>query len=151
LNNLTNYINQIVKFGINPNVDVENKTNYLKKLLLGIYYEYTIIDTCCDENLSKDEPEFDSSLIRKNIEENFPDFDFYYSVLDSHNIDVDPEVSVGDVLDDLTDIIKGFLIVNWKIYNTNKNDALWHFKFFMSSHLEQHLVDFLKYLKAKVG
>ena len=151
MSELRKLIDQITEFGINPNMKLTDKTELLKKLLVGIYFEYLNTEFEFDETNYDEEPEFDYNKIRENVKSNFPDFDWYSIVLDSNKMEPNIETGCGDELDDLTDIIKDLLAVKWRMENTSKNDALWHFDFSMRTHSEQHLVDLLKRLKERNG
>lgn len=151
MSELRKIIDQITEFGINPKVELTDKTNVLKKLLVRIYSEYLNVEFEFDEADYDDEPNFDYKEIRENVKSNFPNFDLYSIVLDSNKMEPNIETGCGDELDDLTDIIKDLLAVKWRMDNTSKNDALWHFDFSMRTHSEQHLVDLLKRLKERNG
>lgn len=147
MSKLRKLIEEITEFGINPTVDLTDKIDVLKKLLIGIYSEFLNVEFEFDEKDYEEEPDFDYDLILRNVKSNFPDFGWYSSVLDSNKMD--PEIGIGDELDDLTDIIRDLLAVKWRMENTSMNDALWSFDFSMRSHSEQHLVDLLKRLKER--
>ena len=149
MSELRNLIDKITEFGINPKVELTNKNDILKKLLVGIYSEYLNVEFEFDEKDYEDEPEFDYKEILENVKSNFPDFGWYSMVLDSNKMEPNIEIGCGDELDDLTDIIKDLLAVKWRMENTSENDALWSFEFSMRNHCEQHLVDLLKRLKER--
>ncbi|WP_271766698.1 DUF5063 domain-containing protein [Aquimarina algiphila] len=149
MNELRKIIDQITEFGINPKVELTNKTDVLKKLLMRIYLEYLNVEFEFDKANYNEEPDFDYNRIKQNIKSNFPDFGWYSKVIDSNQMEPNVEIVVGDELDDLTDIIKDLLAVKWRMEHTSENDALWCFKFSMQTHLEQHLVDLLKRLKER--
>jgi len=149
LRELRKLIDNITEFGINPNVKLIDKTDVLKKLLVGIYLEFLNVEYEFDEADYDDEPDFDYKEIRQNVKSNFPDFDWYSIVLDSNKMEPNIETGCGDELDDLTDIIGDLLAVKWRMENTSENDALWHFEFSMRTHSEQHLLDLLKRLKER--
>ena len=130
-------------------MELTDKADVLKKLLVGIYSEYLKTEFEFDETDYEDEPDFDYKEILENVKTNFPDFGWYSSVLDSNKMEPNVEIGIGDELDDLTDIIKDLLVVKWKMENTSMDDALWQFQFSMQSHSEQHLVDLLKRLKER--
>ena len=149
MSELRKLIDQITEFGINPKVELTDKTVVLKKLLVGIYSEYLNVKFEFDEKDYEEEPDFDFDIILENVKSNFPDFGWYSSVLDSNKMEPNIEIGIGDELDDLADIIRDLLAVKWKMENTSMDDALWQFQFSMQSHSEQHLVDLLKRLKER--
>ena len=147
MSKLRELIDKITEFGINPKVDLIDKIDVLKKLLVGIYSEFLNLEFEFDETDYNEEPDFDYNEIKKNVKSNFPDFDWYSMVLDSNKMEPDVEIGIGDEIDDLIDIIKDLLAVKWRMENTSEKDALWHFELSMRTHSEQHLVDLLKRLK----
>ena len=149
MSKLRELIDKITEFGINPKVDLIDKIDVLKKLLVGIYSEFLNLEFEFDETDYNEEPDFDYNEIKKNVKSNFPDFDWYSMVLDSNKMEPDVEIGIGDEIDDLIDIIKDLLAVKWRMENTSENDALWHFELSMRTHSEQHLVDLLKRLKER--
>ncbi|MCK0108004.1 DUF5063 domain-containing protein [Flavobacteriaceae bacterium S0825] len=152
MNRLNEIIDRITEFGTNPNVTSENKELEITKLLVDLYSEYLgLSDIELDDKDYDDEPSFPYKKIRANVVANFPSFGWYHEVWESHKIIPDADLVTGDAIDDLTDIIIDMLAVKWRIVNTSINDALWHFSFSMKIHSEQHLVNFLKYLKDKKG
>ena len=149
MSKLRELIDKITEFGINPKVDLIDKIDVLKKLLVGIYSEFLNLEFEFDETDYNEEPDFDYNEIKENVKSNFPDFDWYSMVLDSNKMGPDIEIGIGDEIDDLIDIIKDLLAVKWRMENTSENDALWHFELSMRTHSEQHLVDLLKRLKER--
>jgi hypothetical protein len=149
LSKLRKLIDKITEFGINPKVELTDKTDVLKKLLVEIYSEFLNVEFEFDEKNYKEEPDFDYNTILENVKSNFPDFGWYSTVLDSNKMEPNIEIGIGDELDDLTDIIKDLLEVKWRMENTSEKDAIWYFELLMRSHSEQHLVDLLKRLKER--
>ncbi len=138
MKNLITHINQLTTFGLEKLTEKANTTT-LKQMLVAIYTEYLSAEVVFEDNAAE-APDVDYKAIRRNVESNFPKFGFYNTVLE------DESIGIGDAIDDLTDIIKDLLTVQWYFENTTETNALWHFKFLMQSHSEQHLVDLLKYL-----
>ncbi len=149
MSKLRELIDGITEFGINPKVELTDKTEVLKKLLVAIYSEFLIVEFEYDDKDYEEGPDFDYDIILENVKSNFSDFGWYSSVLDSNKMEPNIEIGIGDELDDLTDIIRDLLAVKWKLENTSMNDALWQFQFSMQYHCEQHLVDLLKRLKER--
>ena len=147
MSELRKLINQITEFGINPKVELIDKTNVLKKLLVEIYSEFLKATFEFDETDYEEEPNFDYDKIKENVKSNFPDLDWYSKVLDLNKMEPNVEIGIGDATDDLTDLIKDLLVVKWKMDNTSEMDALWEFEFSMRTHSEQHLIDLIKFIK----
>jgi len=142
-------INEIVKYGLQPNLTVTDKEKLLEKDLVKIYNIYFDIKFDFDE---KDYPDFDKSNlpnIRQNIESNFNDFGYYKSILDINNIDNLQDCAIGDAIDYLNDIIIDLLEIKWRIENNSLADGLWFFEFTFTNHIQQHILDLLNYMKQK--
>jgi len=60
---------------------------------------------------------------------------------------IKPDTGLGDANDDLSDIIKDLMEVQWRLQHTSEIDAFWYFEFIMRHHSEWHLVNLLKTLK----
>ena len=58
-------------------MELTDKTEVLKKLLVGIYSEYLNVKFEFDETDYNEEPNFDYNEINQNVKSNFPDFDWY--------------------------------------------------------------------------
>lgn len=151
MNNIEKHIKRITEFGIHDKVKSDNKEQEIQKLLVGLYSEYLNLEVTFDDGDFEDQPTFDYDAIKKNVEANFLDFGWYHSVYESHLILPDAYLVTGDAIDDLSDIIKDMLEIKWLFENTSATYAKWCFKDIMRSHSEQHLVNFLKYLKDKNG
>lgn len=149
MNKLKKIIDRIIEFGTNEKLESENKVLEIQRLLVGIYAEYLNVETEFDETVYEEPLSLDYDGIRSVVTGHFPDFGWYHSVWESHKINIDAELVTGDAVDDLTDIIKDLIEVQWRLENNSKKDGLYHFKFLMKHHSEQHLVDLLKYLKDK--
>ena len=149
MSKLKKLIDRIVEFGTNEKLESENKTLEIQRLLVGIYDEYLKVETEFDETDYEEPINLDYDGIRSIVTEHFPEFGWYHSVWECHKINENAELTTGDSIDDLTDIIKDLIEVQWRFDNTSEKDAIWNFEFSMRTHLEQHLVDLLKYLKEK--
>ena len=149
MSKLKKLLEEITEFGINPKVELTDKTDTLKKLLVGIYYEFLNVEFEFNEKDYEDEPDFEYNGILENVKSNFPDFGWYSMVLDSNKMEPNIEIGIGDELDDLADIIKDLLEVKWRMENTSEKDAIWYFELLMRTHSEQHLVNLLKRLKER--
>jgi len=149
LSKLKKLIDRIIEFGTNEKLESENKTLEIQRLLVGIYAEYLKVETEFDKTDYEEPINLDYDGIRSVVTEHFPDFGWYHSIWESHNIDKDAELTTGDSIDDLTDLIKDLIEVQWRLENNSEKDGLYQFEFLMKHHSEQHLVDLLKYIKDK--
>lgn len=148
---LIHTIDQIVKFGLEPNLTInKNERDLLvEKSLINIYSLYFDIHY---EDANTDFAEYNElkyADIRKNVESNFLDFGFYNIALDLMNTFAKDNIAMGDAIDDLSDIILDLLRIKWRIENNSPNDGLWYFQFIFSAHTQQHIIDLLNYLKQR--
>lgn len=149
---LIEIINEIVKYGLNSNVEIEDKEKDLEMNLVKLYSKYFEI------NYRSDDSEYEGFDKQKtypnvieNVKSNFKDFGWYHSILNLEEILKDPEIGTGDAIDDLSDIIYDLLEVKWRKENNSVNDAWWFFELIFHGHTQQHLIDLLNYLKNKNG
>ncbi len=136
-------INEIVKYGLEPNLATFDKEKKLEKNLVKIYQLYFDIKYKYDET---DFPEFDKTEypdIRQNVTSNFKDFGLYKAILDIEDIDNLKDDAIGDAIDDLTDIIIDLSEIKWGIENNSLADGLWFFKLIFYAHTQQHILDLL--------
>lgn len=144
-------INEIVKYGLEPNLTTADKEKLLERNLVKIYSLYFDIKYTFDET---DFPDFDNSQlpdIRQNVRSNFNDFGFYKTILDINDIDNLKDNAIGDAIDDLSDIIADLLEIKWRIENNSLADRLWYFELVFYSHTQQHILDLLNFMKQKNG
>ncbi|WP_299260677.1 DUF5063 domain-containing protein [uncultured Aquimarina sp.] len=148
MENLQKIINQIIQWGITPKLSIKKKELVLKKSLISLYQEYLLIEGNIqeDEKEYPEAPEFNFEKISNTIRSNFPKLGFYQMVLDPFDM-IKPDNGLGDANDDLSDIIKDLMEVQWRFQNTSNVDAIWYFEFIMRNHSERHLVNILKTLK----
>lgn len=109
-------INEIVKYGLEPNVVLTDGYKSLERNLVKLYSLYFEIEYEFD---STEYPDFDRTAlpdIRHNISANCKDFGLYQSILDPLNLEKNDNNVIGDAIDDLIDIILDLLQVSggWK-------------------------------------
>lgn len=151
MNQLISTINEIVRYGLQPNVTVADHEKLLERHLVKIYDLYFDIDFKIDE---REFPDFDISNypnIRQNVARNFPDFGLYKTILDVNDLNTFNDVGTGDAIDDLSEIISDLLELRWRIENNSLADGLWYFEHICRSHTQQHMLDLLAYMKSKNG
>ena len=90
MNKLFKHINEIINLTLEVNVNVIDRFEVLKKLLLNIYSEYAIINIIEDDTINNieniDFPSFDYNEIYKKVEGNFSSLGYYHSIFDIKNI-----------------------------------------------------------------
>lgn len=141
-------IDEIAKYGLQPNLIEVDKKISLAKNLVKIYNLYFNLEYEFDET---DYPDFENEKypnIRQNVESNFKDFGTYKMVLEINDL-VNDEIGIGDAVDDLSDIIKDLLEVKWRIENNSINDGLWFFNFIFNAHTEEHVINLLNFIKQR--
>ncbi|MHA7059764.1 DUF5063 domain-containing protein [Aquimarina sp. M1] len=148
MHQLLNIIEPIIQWGTTPKLPLENKEFFLKKSLISLYQEYLTLkgNVLEDEKEYPEAPEFNFEKISNTIRSNFPELGFYQMILDPFEMSK-PDNGLGDANDDLSDIIKDLMEVQWRFQNTSTIDAIWYFDFIMRHHSERHLVNLLKTLK----
>ena len=144
-NELLKLIDEIAKYGIQPNLTVETKEVDLERnlaKLLSLQFDLSF------EFDSNDYPDLKPSLtdLRNNIESNFSKFGFYKTILDITNFKDYNDVGTGDAVDDLHDIINELLEVKWRLENNSTANGLWYLKFAFDAHIKDHILDLLKYM-----
>jgi hypothetical protein len=148
---LIHAINQVIKFGLEPNLTINKNERdlLLERSLINIYSLYFDINYEYDNADYKEYNEYKYADIRKNVEHNFPDFGFYTNALDILDLENKDNFGLGDATDDLTDIILDLLQIKWRIENNSPNDGLWYFQLIFHGHTQQHIIDLLNYLKQR--
>ncbi|MBL7974375.1 MAG: DUF5063 domain-containing protein [Candidatus Kapabacteria bacterium] len=144
-------INEIVKYGLQPNLTTPNKEKLLERNLVKIYDLYFDIEYEFD---GTDFLDFDKSQlpdIRKIVESNFKDYGYYKSVIDINDIENLKDNLIGDAIDDLTDIIIDLLEIKWRIENNSLDDGLRFFELTFYVHTQQHILALLNFMKQKNG
>lgn len=140
-------INEIIKFGLQPNLKLSKDTRntLLEKSLINIYSLYFNIEYVFDNTEFAVFNKEELLQIRQNVESNFTDFGLYKKNINKLNEALDERI--GDAIDDLTDIIKDLLQIKWRIENNSLADGLWYFQFIFYNHTQQHILDLLNYMK----
>jgi len=144
-------INEIVKYGLQPNLTVNDKEKVLERNLVKIYNLYFDVKYEFDDT---DFPDFGKSQlpdIRQNVSSNFKDFGFYKTILDINDVNNLTDTALGDAIDDLSDIIFDLLEIKWRIENNSLADGLWYFQLIFHGHSQQHILDLLNFMKQKNG
>ncbi len=150
VNMLFKTIDQLIEWGTIPKLSIENGELQLKQTLISLYQEYLALneDVPSDDKEYPDPPEFNFEKISNTIRSNFPKLGFYQAVLDPFDLEK-PDNCLEDANDDLSDIIKDLMEVQWRLENTSELDAIWYFEFIMRNNSEQRLINLLKFLVDK--
>lgn len=151
MNEIIEIINEITKYGLKLDLEIEDKEADLENNLIKIYSKFFEIKCEYDDNDYPDFSKVNLPNVFENVNKNFPDFGFYHEVLNVHELNKDPENAVGDAIDDLSDIIFDLLEIKWRKENNSEQDALWFFEMIFKSHTQQHLISLLNFMKSKNG
>ena len=151
MNEIINIIDEITKYGLNNNLNIQDKEIDLEKNLIKIYSKYFSITYEFDDSDYQDFNKVKLPNIIENVKSNFPDFGFYHEVLDCHELNKEPNNAVGDGIDDLSDIIFDLLEIKWRNEYNSPNDALWFFELIFRTHTQQHIISLLNFMKSKNG
>lgn len=82
-------------------------------------------------------------VIREIISKNFPELGYYNDVLDLKEKIGETELTVGDAVDDLSDIVKD---IEESLDLEREMDVLANIKLSFELHFKGHLINLLKYL-----
>lgn len=142
-------INEIVQYGLQPDLTIVDREKLLERNLVRIYALYFDVEFEFDET---NFPEFDKSKlpnIIENVQSNFSDYGWYQTVLDINDLDNLKNNGIGYAIDDLSDIIIDLLEVKWGIENNSLADGLFFFQLMFYGHMQQHILDLLNYMKQR--
>jgi len=99
-----------------------------------------------DENEYDDAPEINYGELRTVVEKKFPKLGYYHTSDFEEPTEKNGEVSLGDAIDDIVDIVADLKDVKWYFENTSKNNAIWHFVTGFRSHWGGHVRELQTYL-----
>ena len=146
MDELISAIEEIVKYGLEPNLTIDAKSVDLEKWLVEIYSLYFKVRYDFDEF---EYDEYDKSThpnVLDNVKSNFQDFGWYHTVDECHNFLLGPNLVAGNATDDLSDIIYDLLEVKWRKENNSANDSMWFFDFIFRTHTKSHVIELLRYI-----
>lgn len=142
-------IDNISRYGLYSNITIENKEQDLERNLVYLYIKYFEIDSITDSTIDSSYKKNNNVNFRENISSNFPEFGWYHTVVNRHQILEKANLVTGDAVDDLADIILDLLEVKWRYKHGSLEDAACFFKFIFQVHTQQHLLGLLTFLKSK--
>jgi hypothetical protein len=147
---ITNIIDEIITWGYQKTSSSEtDNINRLEYLLVNLYRQIIDLPEESDDNIEIQHPDFNYNEILGFVKLNFPSFGEYNEVFNSVEDFVNPEVTIGSALDDLSDIILDLSTVKWYLDNSLENEAIWQIKFSFDIHFKHHLLGLLKYIHDK--
>lgn len=100
------------------------------------YHDGTDINNAPSE---AEPPERDYQALREKVAANYPTLGYYAAAPAGETLDAD--MTVGDAIDDLTDIYSELLDVRWCLEHTGEEDAMRLYRFGFSHHWGRHVCD----------
>lgn len=129
----------------------EDREGALRAALDWLALAYHFADASFDHAEYPDAPRADYRALRECIAPLFPSLGFYNEALHLTDKVGESELSIGDALDDLTDIARDMHSVLFCWENTSEEDALWHFRFGFENHWGLHLRSLQLYLHERAS
>ena len=142
-------INEIVKYGLQPNLVISDKEKMLEKNLLKLYLMSLDVEYEFD---GTNYPEYNKPMalnINQIISSNFNNFGMFRVVFDVLDINDTQEYVLCDATCELGEIICDLLEIKWRIETNSLDDGLWYFSFIFASHTQRHILDLLTYLRER--
>lgn len=99
-----------------------------------------------DDNKYDNAPKINYDELRKVVEKKFPKFGYYHTSDFEEPTERSGEISLGDAIDDIVDIVADLKAVKWYFENTSRNNAIWHFVTSFRSHWGGHARELQTYL-----
>ena len=124
--------------------DLERLSMWLDRLSAhyeGISFSY-------DDRDYPDCPDQDYQSLRNLVSTKFPSLGYYY-VTTPVEPPGEAEVTIGDAIDDLADILRDLIDVQWYFEHTSVANALWHYEQNYKFHWSRHLRNLQSYLLHK--
>ncbi|WP_238749291.1 hypothetical protein [Neolewinella maritima] len=144
---LENIIDEIIKYGLDGQIEIDGKDKDLELNLVKLYSKFFEI------NYQFDQFEYDGfkrndhyPRITENVRSNFQDYSFYHTVSSNVPVNEKPIILTGDAIEDISEIINDLLEVKWRNQNNSADDALWYFELIFNTHTRYHLVSLLNYI-----
>jgi hypothetical protein len=134
-------VREFFSFLQSPNLDTEPYTNIrrLVEVLDKLAFAYHHVSFEFDENAS-DPPGHNHQIYSRYREMAGQKFPLLGDYSDVNPLELEnPDIMMGDSLDDLADIACDLQDVLWCLENTTEEDALWHFQFGYESHWGRHM------------
>lgn len=100
------------------------------------YYDST---APADSNSEGEPPQRDYKMMREKVAARFPTLGYYGAAPPGETLDA--EITVGDAIDDLTDIYSELQDVAWCLETTSPLDAIRLFRFGFEHHWGRHACD----------
>jgi hypothetical protein len=117
----------------------DDRMSRLRRSLDRLAYLQHDVSYTFDERDYPDAPRKDYSATRQVVSARFPELGFYNTPDSVTQHIAETKISVGDAIDDISDIAIDLYEVLWRFDHTTVDDALWYFEFSYVSHWEYHL------------
>ena len=120
---------------VTPEARLARLAPALDRLSLA-YHDGTDLETAPRE---AEPPQRDYQALRELIAARFPDLGYYGAAPPGETLDA--EITIGDAIDDLTDIYSELLDIAWLLQHSSEADATRLFRFGFSHHWGRHVCD----------
>lgn len=139
--NITDQLNKFIDFVEIPNkLSEDEKNQQLEFELINLYLLYLNIETKQSKDLKK---KFDYNKEREIILKNFKHLGYYNDTLEIDDNIGETEITVGDAIDDLTDII---ISLKEALSYKHEKDTIGHLKLSFEFHTREHMINLLRYI-----
>jgi hypothetical protein len=151
IHKFTKTCEQFFKMCEEPIENSENKLQSLYHLLAKLNYTYLKIDNSKHYNKNAQNEIQKRQRITKNearpiICKNFPELGFYWSILNTNEMDNTPQYGTGDAIDDILDIYQEIKKGYEYYQDGNLKEAIESWEKNYKYHWGKHLVDLQKVL-----
>ena len=146
---LLELIEGIVVYGVENQLNPAKSRVRLQKSLLQLYAFYVSADLGLDDEEGK---EFDRSAyayVPENVKQNFPDFGYFKTFRDLHNLGDVQDVVVADAVEILTAIVYDMLETKWRIENNGVYNGFDFFDTCFRTRTQQQVIDLLNYMQVE--
>ncbi len=121
------------------------KLDHLESELINLLLIGTSIKAQQSKKLKKN---YKYEELRAIISINFPQFGYYNNTLDISDKIGETEFTVGDAIDDLTDIT---IIIKEALSFSKEKDTIGHLKLNFEFHTKSHIINLLRFINSKTN
>lgn len=147
---LIQLIDDVIRFGMERSLDSKKNVHLLQKSLVQIYLFYLNNDFPTDDTEYKDFDKNEYLFIPDNVRHNFPEFAYYKTFKNVHDLNDMMDIVSTDPIENLTQIIYDLLEAKWRMENNSTYDGFDFFDFIFEINTEQNILNLLNYLKRDV-
>lgn len=126
----------------------EDNLAILEFHILELYKQYFLF--ACDykdvEYSGNLKVAFDELAVRETLSSNFPSFGYYHTVLNMDEVDKEAELGVGDLIDDMCEIIRDLKDVMRYYKKRGEESCLKRFVTLFRTHTLEHISNIIYYI-----